>query len=397
MATSTYGFLSRFMQGRQGPAAQMRGAIDALKGPNGRAGLMTDASELGQVATDAITKPGPLTSVNVPAVGGTQPSGNPSGTTATTGAEGNAGTAGNAGGMPSGNPSGTAATTGAEGNAAAGGNGTVVLPDPGLDAYHWNQDFMTNVLEKPITPEQQAKRTRAAHAVAGIGNLGNVLSAFSNLAFAGKAPSQTLPQVPEAGAAVDKERRRWDTVRKDYVNGKLQGRSMDLKEYLAAAQAKREADKDAWAREYQRRGLDLREKEHDRLIEKMNIDKKLREGKMSLDEARLALQQRKLELDAAYKNGMLSVAQYRAALQEWQTGINEYNARVNAGDRVVTVEETGTGIGGRQETKKKSTTTSKTPSNATIKGNRNGRGNGGNSGTLGWGKKNTENKQKTDW
>ena len=55
------------------------------------------------------------------------------------------------------------------------------------------QDFV-KTLEKPITPEEEARRERAARAVQGVAGLGNLMSAFANLTFTGKgAPSQTLP------------------------------------------------------------------------------------------------------------------------------------------------------------------------------------------------------------
>lgn len=55
------------------------------------------------------------------------------------------------------------------------------------------QDF-AKLWQKPITPEEEARRERAARAVQGVAGLGNLMSAFANLTFTGKgAPSQTLP------------------------------------------------------------------------------------------------------------------------------------------------------------------------------------------------------------
>lgn len=55
------------------------------------------------------------------------------------------------------------------------------------------QDF-AKLWAKPITPEEEARRERAARAVQGVAGLGNLMSAFANLTFTGKgAPSQTLP------------------------------------------------------------------------------------------------------------------------------------------------------------------------------------------------------------
>ena len=156
-----------------------------------------------------------------------------------------------------------------------GGKGTLKIPDgPSLvtpeqlnkDNYHWNQDLL-NYLETPLTEEQRARRTRAAHAVAGVGALGNMLNAFSNLAFAGNAaPSQTLPKAPDAGAAVAKERERWDKVAKDYANARMQGRQMDLREWQMAQQAENErvkglneAEKTRYQANVQRYGLEYQQ------------------------------------------------------------------------------------------------------------------------------------------
>ncbi|MBR5147704.1 MAG: hypothetical protein IKV15_00710 [Bacteroidaceae bacterium] len=55
------------------------------------------------------------------------------------------------------------------------------------------QDF-AKLWQKPITPEEEARRERAARAVQGVAGLGNLMSAFANLTYTGKgAPSQTLP------------------------------------------------------------------------------------------------------------------------------------------------------------------------------------------------------------
>ncbi|MBO7197166.1 MAG: hypothetical protein J6V80_07615, partial [Clostridia bacterium] len=40
--------------------------------------------------------------------------------------------------------------------------------------------------QKPITPEEESRRERAARAVQGIAGLGNLMSAFANLTFTGK-------------------------------------------------------------------------------------------------------------------------------------------------------------------------------------------------------------------
>lgn len=71
----------------------------------------------------------------------------------------------------------------------------VVLSVPVVQPVTTNpyQDFFKTI-QKPITPEEEARRERAARAVQGVAGLGNLMSAFANLTFTGKgAPSQTLP------------------------------------------------------------------------------------------------------------------------------------------------------------------------------------------------------------
>jgi hypothetical protein len=69
------------------------------------------------------------------------------------------------------------------------------------------QDF-AKLWQKPITPEEEARRERAARAVQGVAGLGNLMSAFANLTFTGKgAPSQTLPT--QSVDAMGKEMTSW--------------------------------------------------------------------------------------------------------------------------------------------------------------------------------------------
>ena len=88
-----------------------------------------------------------------------------------------------------------------QGKAEIAGLDRVVTPTPIQEAITPVQPVATNpytdfikTLQKPITPEEEARRERAARAVQGVAGLGNLMSAFANLTFTGKgAPSQTLP------------------------------------------------------------------------------------------------------------------------------------------------------------------------------------------------------------
>jgi hypothetical protein len=91
----------------------------------------------------------------------------------------------------------------------------VVTPTPIQETITPVQPVVTNpytdfikTLQKPITPEEEARRERAARAVQGVAGLGNLMSAFANLTFTGKgAPSQTLPT--QSVDAMGKEMTSW--------------------------------------------------------------------------------------------------------------------------------------------------------------------------------------------
>lgn len=95
----------------------------------------------------------------------------------------------------------------------------------------WLSDYV-NSLKKPITPEEEARRERAARAVQGVAGLGNVMTAFSNLAFTGKgAPSQTLPT--QQADAMGKEITSWQdklaTEREKYAAAMLGAKTQQWK------------------------------------------------------------------------------------------------------------------------------------------------------------------------
>lgn len=199
-----------------------------------------------------------------------------------------------------------------------------VTPAPSV--YDWNQEF-TQWLDAPLTAEERAKRERAAHAVAGVGALGNVLSAFSNLAFAGDAaPSQTIPQAPDAGGMVQRERDYWDKVRDRYLTWKMQDRQMDAREKQIAQQAAQynarlqyQAEKDKLDREFKQAVEDARQKmKGDALaaqIKKMENDYEIKKAQLDNDAKKIGI----MASNAATNRG-------RLALQR-----DIHNARVNSG------------------------------------------------------------------
>ena len=92
-------------------------------------------------------------------------------------------------------------------------------------------DFI-KTLQKPITPEEEARRERAARAVQGVAGLGNLMSAFANLTYTGKgAPSQTLPtqQVDAMGKEMTSWKDKLKAEREKYQAAELGAKTQQWK------------------------------------------------------------------------------------------------------------------------------------------------------------------------
>ncbi len=109
------------------------------------------------------------------------------------------------------------------------------LTQPDQSDYTFNQDFFRAYFQRPVSEEEEVRRKRGAAAASAIGHLGNVMSAFSNLAFAGEAPSQTLPTVPTPDFLSFSDRLRQQ--RQQYGSGLLAARTRDISEYTNALTA----------------------------------------------------------------------------------------------------------------------------------------------------------------
>ena len=110
--------------------------------------------------------------------------------------------------------------------------------EPQMNDYQWNQRLYETLFQKPISQEEEERRKRAASVATGIGHLGNVLSSFSNLAFAGEAPSQKLPTV--ADPKLQSYSDRLEAVRQRYGAGYLAARQNDINNYQRALQLYRQ-------------------------------------------------------------------------------------------------------------------------------------------------------------
>lgn len=95
-------------------------------------------------------------------------------------------------------PNGNAVETGT-------GVGTEAKATAPVTDYDYLQQFTDEYTPKPLTADEIQKRTRIAHAIEGIGSIGNAANAISNLIFTSQgAPSQKLPTNVDASAAIAK-------------------------------------------------------------------------------------------------------------------------------------------------------------------------------------------------
>ena len=139
---------------------------------------------------------------------------------------------------------------------------TLVGPTQQKTGAAWLSEYV-NSLKKPITPEEEARRERAARAVQGVAGLGNVMTAFSNLAFTGKgAPSQTLPT--QQADAMGKEITSWQdklaSEREKYAAAMLGAKTQQWKmEQEAQQRAQMQANTDR-AYEFQKSEAERQQK-----------------------------------------------------------------------------------------------------------------------------------------
>lgn len=162
--------------------------------------------------------------------------------------------------------------------------------EPQMNDYQWNQRLYETLFQKPISQEEEERRKRAASVATGIGHLGNVLSSFSNLAFAGEAPSQKLPTV--ADPKLQSYSDRLEAIRQRYGAGYLAARQNDINNYQRALQLYRQDQ--------------------------------ARKAKIAQSAAQFAIkndrEERKMKQDAAYKERELGIRQSNLrSLEQYRT------------------------------------------------------------------------------
>lgn len=183
------------------------------------------------------------------------------------------------------------------------------LDIPPVSDYDNFSELVKQYTSAPMNEEEQRRRERGAAAAQSMGALGNVLSAFSNLAFTGGvAPSQKLPDLPDANKDVQAFRTQVEKSRQAYLNNLLQGRAL------------------------QQKGEELGLKRAD-LVRKVNAEDKRWEIQDMLTNAKLKTMQaasakdeatrKKLEREA---DNIVALAQKKLQLMDSQIGLNNQRA-----------------------------------------------------------------------
>lgn len=189
------------------------------------------------------------------------------------------------------------------------------LDIPPVSDYDNFSELVKQYTSAPMTEEEQKRRERGAAAAQSVGALGNVLSAFSNLAFTGGvAPSQKLPDLPDANKDVQAFRTQVEKSRQAYINNLLQGRALQQKgEELGLKRAdlvrKANAEDKRWE------------------IQDMLTDAKIK--RMQAATAKDDATRKKLEREA---DNIVTLAQKKLQLMDSQIGLNNQRARYVGSD-----------------------------------------------------------------
>jgi hypothetical protein len=225
-----------------------------------------------------------------------------------------------------------------------GGDGRYAKTDAKTDA-NTGTAAMNNLFGDSwaLTPEQEQARLRRMHTSSMIGNLGNVMSAFANLYYAGKgAPSQKVPDavVPDYMSFVDRvNQARRAALNDQYQRDKLQQQIDYQNESIALRKAREQRlnesarlawRKQDWLEKYQAGVLDIK-------VEQNRINEEYKKGQISIQEWRAANDE--LKAQAAMLNAKTNSAR-EGRLSGGQT-IEEADEYGNKKTKVVTPSRGG--------------------------------------------------------
>ena len=178
------------------------------------------------------------------------------------------------------------------------------MSEPKMSDYQFNQNFYKQYMQKPVTQEEEDRRKRAAQSAQAIAGLGNVISAFSNLAFSGEAPSQTLPQLPQVDYLSFSDRLKQQRDR--YGAGLVNARARDYSEYQNALNSYR-------SDQYRKQQYEMQQRNYERQMRKDA-------NQLAMDAEKMRLDREKNDFDRAYKTASL-------AQKDRQLAIDAANAK----------------------------------------------------------------------
>lgn len=174
-----------------------------------------------------------------------------------------------------------------------------------------------------MTPEEEQARLRKQHTASAIGNLGNMMNAFTNLYYVSKgAPSMQVsqPSIPDYMTFSDRVNQARQNARKEEMT------RQNLAYQNAMDKEKHALDKEEleWKKQYQQDTINARNA-------RIALDRDKLNWKKQYDEGRLDIQRKKLLIEDMYKKGQI---------EHWeaQAYIDELNA---LGDKVVTTDDDG--------------------------------------------------------
>jgi hypothetical protein len=167
-----------------------------------------------------------------------------------------------------------------------------------------------------MTPEEEQARLRKQHTASAIGNLGNMMNAFTNLYYVSKgAPSMQVsqPSMPDYMTFSDRVNQARQNARKE-----------EMTRQNLAYQNALDKEKLEWQKQYQQDTIAARNA-------RIALDRDKLNWKKQYDEGRLDIQRKKLLIEEMYKKGQI---------EHWeaQAYIDELNA---LGEKVVTTDDDG--------------------------------------------------------
>lgn len=213
-----------------------------------------------------------------------------------------------------------------QGKTEIAGLDRVITPTPIQETITPVQPVITNPYQdfaklwsKPITPEEEARRERAARAVQGVAGLGNLMSAFANLTFTGKgAPSQTLP-TQSVDAMSDKM-----TSWKDKLKAE---REKYQAAELGAKVERWKAELDAQHRAQEQANADRAHEENVRQFnERMAKEEQARQDRLKENEQKQSNWEKEQKAKEEYNKGMLGIYGRRADIQQQNADTNASRA-----------------------------------------------------------------------